>query len=109
MCIDLMEILANDMNFNVRIFKRFDGKWASKDPNSGVWNGMASNIISGDADIILTSLGLTLGRYEVLDFMDPMGDIIYAFAIKSECDISMCTMYIPVSYTHLTLPTIYSV
>ena len=81
-----MEILASVMNFNVRLFKRFDGKWASKDPNTGVWNGMASNLISGDADVVVASLGLSSIRYEVMDYMDPMADIFYGLAIKSESD-----------------------
>ena len=81
-----MQILASDMNFNVRLFKRFDGKWASKDPNTGVWNGMASNLISGDADVVVASLGLSSIRYEVMDYMDPMADIFYGLAIKSESD-----------------------
>ena len=86
MCIDLMQLLESDMNFTVRLFKRFDGVWASKDLNTGIWNGIASNLISGDADVAFTTLALTTEKYEVMDYMDPMADMYYGFAIKSECD-----------------------
>ena len=51
LCIDLMEVFAKAMNFNVRLVKRFDGKWPYKDPKTKTWGGMAAHLLNGDVDL----------------------------------------------------------
>ena len=70
------------LNFKIRIFKRFDGKWGGIDKN-GNWNGMISNLMSGEADIAL-ALAMCCGRTEVADFLWTIEHSVEVFAIKGQ-------------------------
>ena len=77
---DILKQLSKMLNFKVRIFRRFDGKWGGIDKN-GNWNGMISNLMSGEADIAL-ALAMCCGRTEVADFLWTIEHPVEVFAIK---------------------------
>ena len=71
------------LNFQIRLFKRFDGEWGSVDEN-GTSNGMLSNLQNGEADIGLAIFTLCCRRTEVADFLWSTDPVSTVFAIKSE-------------------------
>ena len=78
--IDTLKLLSKMLHFKFLIFKRVDGKWGNIDKN-GNWNGMFSNLMSGEADII----GLTAiccRRTEVVEYLWSFGHPVEVFAIK---------------------------
>ena len=79
--IDILNQLSKMLNFKFRLFKRFDENWGSIDEN-GNWNGMVSNLISGEADIIVTSLTVCCRRTEAADYLWAISNPIEVFAIK---------------------------
>ena len=79
---DILKQLSKMLNFKFRIFKRFDGKWGGIDKN-GNWNGMISNLMSGEADIAL-ALAMCCGRTEVADFLWTIEHSVEVFAIKGQ-------------------------
>ena len=79
--IDILNQLSKMLNFKFRLFKRFDENWGSIDEN-GNWNGMVSNLISGEADIIVASLTMCCRRTEAADYLWAISNPIEVFAIK---------------------------
>ena len=70
------------LNFQIRLFKRFDGGWGKVDEN-GKWNGMLSNLENGEADIGVNGFMLCCRRTEVVDFLWSTDNPSEVFAIKS--------------------------
>ena len=74
-CKDVLEILQSQLNFTISIYKRKDGKWGNVRKSSNgsyVGTGMIGDLISGNVDIILVFLVITLERVEYLNFLIPM-------------------------------------
>ena len=78
--IDILKLLSKMLHFKFLIFKRFDGKWGNIDKN-GNWNGMFSNLMSGEADIAL-ALSMCCRRTEAADFLWTIEHSVEVFAIK---------------------------
>ena len=70
-------------NFQIRQFKRFDGVWGIPNKATGKWNGMISNLIKGDVDLLLTSLNVCCKRTDVLEFLWALSYATSGLAIKS--------------------------
>ena len=49
---------------------------------TGKWNGMISNVVNGEADIITAALNECCGRTEVLDFFWSFATQSLGFVIK---------------------------
>ena len=79
--IDILKQFSRMLNFKIRLFKRFDGKWGSIDEN-GNWNGMISNLMSSEADIVVTGLTMCCRRTEVADFLWTINHAVEAFSIR---------------------------
>ena len=82
-CHDILGLFSAILNFNIRQFKRIDGEWGTLKKETGEWNGMISNLMNGEADIITGSLAICCKRTETVDFLWPLASISYGFAIKS--------------------------
>ena len=78
---DILKQFSRMLNFKIRLFKRFDGEYGSIDEN-GNWNGMLSNLMSSEADIVVTGLTLCCRRTEAADFLWTINHAKEAFAIK---------------------------
>ena len=79
--IDILNQLSKMLNFKFSLFKRFDENWGSIDEN-GNWNGMISNLMSGEADIVGASLTMCCRRTEVIDYLWAINHPVEVFAIK---------------------------
>ena len=79
--IDILIQLSKMLNFKFSLFKRFDENWGSIDEN-GNWNGMISNLMSSEADIVVTGLTMCCRRTEAADFLWTINHAVEAFAIK---------------------------
>ena len=79
--IDILNQLSKMLNFKFRLFKRFDENWGSIDEN-GNWNGMVSNLVSGEANIIVSGLIMCCRRTEAADYLWAINHPIEVFAIK---------------------------
>ena len=79
--IDILKQFSRMLNFKIRLFKRFDGKWGGIDEN-GNWNGMISNLMSSEADIVVTGLTMCCRRTEAADFLWTINHAVEAFSIK---------------------------
>ena len=71
------------MNFKVNQFKRIDGEWGLFDKGTGQWNGLVSNLVKGEADMITASLNECCMRRKAVDFIWPLSSRSLGFAIKS--------------------------
>ena len=53
---DILKVFSRSLNFHIRQFKRIDGYWGSFIYRTNRWNGMISNIVNGEADLITTAI-----------------------------------------------------
>ena len=70
------------LNFKIRQFKRIGGGWGSIDKVTGQWNGMISNLINGEADILTSSLTICCRRTEVVEYLWTLSQKRICFGIK---------------------------
>ena len=80
---DILGFFSGSLNFNIQQFKRIDGEWGALKKETGKWNGMISNLMNGEADMITATLSQCCKRTEAVDFLWPLASIKYGFAIKS--------------------------
>ena len=80
---EILKYFSTILNFKIRLFKRFDGKWGTVDEN-GTSNGMLSNLQNGEADIGVAMFTLCCRRTEVADFLWSIDPVSAVLAIKSK-------------------------
>nr|XP_033774585.1 glutamate receptor ionotropic, NMDA 3A [Geotrypetes seraphini] len=68
-CIDLLEKLAEDMNFNFDLYIVGDGKYGAF--KNGHWTGLVGDLLSGTAHLAVTSFSINTARSQVIDFTSP--------------------------------------
>lgn len=66
--IEIIKILAKDLNFTVMPYLVSDGKFGSYDNATQSWNGVIGDLILGKADISIADLSVIKSRAEVVDF-----------------------------------------
>jgi hypothetical protein len=85
---EVLSILETELNFTTRQYKRQDGAWGSVtvDPNTGmlISSGMINDVISGNADIIATSISMQIERSLTVDFLPPICSDHAALIIPNE-------------------------
>ena len=79
---ELLKSFSAILNFQIRLFKRFDGGWGKVDKNN-TWNGMLSNLENGEADIGVAFFTLCCRRSEVVDFLWSTDNPHEVFTVKS--------------------------
>ncbi|XP_046844011.1 glutamate receptor ionotropic, NMDA 1-like [Xenia sp. Carnegie-2017] len=74
-CIDLLQLLADNINFTYEVHLSKDGKFGSYNEKPGhkdkKWNGMVEEILEDQADMIVASLTINNERAKVIDFTKP--------------------------------------
>ncbi|CAJ0601798.1 unnamed protein product, partial [Cylicocyclus nassatus] len=65
-----MEMISKELNFTYAIYEVEDGLPGVPDYD-GNWNGLIGALVSGSADIALTSLSVTAERETAVDFTIP--------------------------------------
>ena len=79
---DIVKSFSTMLNFQIRLFKRFDGGYGVVDEN-GNWSGMVSNLHNGEADIGVAEFTYCCRRTEVVDYLWTIDHPTDVFAIKS--------------------------
>ena len=81
---DVLKVFSEMLNFQVRQFKRQDRGWGSLDSDTGQWNGMVSNLVNGEADLISVAFVICCGRTDAVDFIWTLSEGTLGFVIKSK-------------------------
>ncbi|XP_015979386.2 glutamate receptor ionotropic, NMDA 3A isoform X2 [Rousettus aegyptiacus] len=68
-CIDLLEKLAEDMNFDFDLYIVGDGKYGAW--KNGHWTGLVGDLLTGSAHMAVTSFSINTARSQVIDFTGP--------------------------------------
>lgn len=65
---ELMEKIAGLLEFQYEIKEVSDGKYGSPDNETGQWNGMIGEVMSGVADLAAADLSISFNRQSAVDF-----------------------------------------
>ena len=81
-CIDLLELLKYDLNFDVDLYIVKDSVYGDKVNNT--WVGMVGDVVNGQADLIMAALTINAQRSEVIDYTGPymVGGVAIATMIE---------------------------
>ncbi|XP_043241156.1 glutamate receptor ionotropic, kainate 2-like isoform X2 [Amphibalanus amphitrite] len=67
-CVDIIDELAKELNFNYSFRLNPDDTPGREDPVTGKWNGMIGELLDGKAQLAITDLTITKARQEVVEF-----------------------------------------
>ncbi|KAI5619396.1 glutamate receptor ionotropic, NMDA 3B, partial [Silurus asotus] len=81
-CIDLLEKLAEDMQFDFELYIVGDGKYGAW--KNGQWTGLVGDLLSGAADMAITSFSINSARSKVIDFTSPFFSTSLAIMVRSK-------------------------
>ncbi|XP_053095552.1 glutamate receptor ionotropic, NMDA 3B [Pangasianodon hypophthalmus] len=81
-CIDLLEKLAEDMRFDFELYIVGDGKYGAW--KNGQWTGLVGDLLSGAADVAITSFSINSARSKVMDFTSPFFSTSLAILVRSK-------------------------
>lgn len=85
-CIDLLEKLAEDMGFTFDLYIVGDGKYGALS-GTGRWTGLVGDLLSGTADMAVTSFSINSARSRVIDFTSPFYSTSLGILVRSLGDI----------------------
>ncbi|KAI6235050.1 hypothetical protein M3Y95_00010300 [Aphelenchoides besseyi] len=74
-CIDLLEMIRQDLNFTYDLYLVPDGKFGAIE-RTGNWNGMIGQLVSGEADIALGPISVIAERESDIDFTVSFYDLV---------------------------------
>ncbi|KAI6199349.1 Protein CBR-GLR-7 [Aphelenchoides besseyi] len=74
-CIDLIEMIRKELKFTYELYLVPDGKFGSME-QTGNWNGMIGQLVSGEADIALGPISQISEREVDVDFTTPFYDLV---------------------------------
>lgn len=81
-CIDLLEKLAEDMHFEFDLYIVGDGKYGTW--KGGRWSGLVGDLLSGVADMAVTSFSINSARSRVIDFTSPFFSTSLGILVRSK-------------------------
>ncbi len=81
-CIDLLEKLAEDMHFQFDLYIVGDGKYGAW--KGGKWTGLVGDLLSGVADMAVTSFSINSARSRVIDFTSPFFSTSLGILVRSK-------------------------
>ncbi|XP_071955218.1 glutamate receptor ionotropic, kainate 2-like [Antedon mediterranea] len=70
-CIELLDYLAQMLDFEYNLTLVEDGNYGILDPKTGKWNGMVGELIDKKADLAVAPLTINLAREKVIGFSKP--------------------------------------
>ncbi|XP_061390133.1 uncharacterized protein LOC133325374 [Musca vetustissima] len=70
-CIDMIESLAEKMNFDYEIVTPKKGKFGRRDPVTEEWDGLVGDLVRGETDFVVAALKMYSEREEYIDFLAP--------------------------------------
>uniref|UniRef100_A0A672MP29 Glutamate receptor n=1 Tax=Sinocyclocheilus grahami TaxID=75366 RepID=A0A672MP29_SINGR len=81
-CIDLLEKLGEDMHFQFDLYIVGDGKYGAW--KGGRWTGLVGDLLSGRADMAVTSFSINSARSRVIDFTSPFFSTSLGILVRSK-------------------------
>ncbi len=83
--IDVLKILQKSLNFSTQLYLKEERGFGHKLPN-GTWRGLLANVWgkTPDVDMVAASVALSLQRFEVADYLHPVGTETLALYVSSE-------------------------
>ncbi|XP_026864336.2 glutamate receptor ionotropic, NMDA 3B isoform X2 [Electrophorus electricus] len=81
-CIDLLEKLAEDLLFDFDLYIVGDGKYGAR--KGGRWTGLVGDLLSGTADMAVTSFSINTARSKVMDFTSPFFSTSLGILVRSK-------------------------
>lgn len=82
-CIDLLEKLAEDLGFTFDLYIVGDGKYGGL--TGGRWTGLVGDLLSGAANLAVTSFSINSARSQVIDFTSPFFSTSLGILVGSSC------------------------
>uniref|UniRef100_A0A3P8UZD3 Glutamate receptor n=1 Tax=Cynoglossus semilaevis TaxID=244447 RepID=A0A3P8UZD3_CYNSE len=82
-CIDLLEKLAEDMGFTFDLYIVGDGKYGALS-GTGRWTGLVGDLLSGAADMAVSSFSINSARSRVIDFTSPFYSTSLGILVRSK-------------------------
>uniref|UniRef100_A0A1B0AQH3 Ionotropic glutamate receptor C-terminal domain-containing protein n=1 Tax=Glossina palpalis gambiensis TaxID=67801 RepID=A0A1B0AQH3_9MUSC len=70
-CNDMIAMLSEKMNFEYELISPTKGRFGERDPETGEWDGIVGDLVSGETDFAVTALKMYSEREEVIDFVAP--------------------------------------
>ncbi|XP_045171588.2 glutamate receptor ionotropic, NMDA 2B-like [Mercenaria mercenaria] len=71
MCVEILETLAEQLNFEYTLYEVPDGEWGIKDPVTKEWNGLIKELLDEKADMVVTNFIIDEMRLGIIDFSTP--------------------------------------
>ncbi|KAJ8003785.1 hypothetical protein DPEC_G00152000 [Dallia pectoralis] len=81
--IDLLEKLGEDLKFTFDLYIVGDGKYGAMS-SSGRWTGLVGDLLSGTADMAVTSFSINSARSRVIDFTSPFYSTSLGILVRSQ-------------------------
>lgn len=116
-CIDLLNRLAHDLNFEYKLTIVPDGKYGEPINGTKDWDGLIGEILKGEATAAVAPITVTAGRLEVVDFTDPFLQLGISMLMKipdddNKASSSFLSFLLPLSpsvWMYWAFVTIFSV
>uniref|UniRef100_A0A1A9W8M4 Ionotropic glutamate receptor C-terminal domain-containing protein n=1 Tax=Glossina brevipalpis TaxID=37001 RepID=A0A1A9W8M4_9MUSC len=67
----MIEMLSQKMNFEYELVSPRSGKFGERNLETGEWDGIVGDLVSGETDFAVTALKMYSEREEVIDFVAP--------------------------------------
>ncbi|XP_029610815.1 glutamate receptor ionotropic, NMDA 3B, partial [Salmo trutta] len=81
--IDLLEKLSEDLKFTFDLYIVGDGKYGAMS-STGRWTGLVGDLLSGTADMAVTSFSINSARSRVIDFTSPFYSTSLGILVRSQ-------------------------
>uniref|UniRef100_A0A1A9UEK8 Ionotropic glutamate receptor C-terminal domain-containing protein n=1 Tax=Glossina austeni TaxID=7395 RepID=A0A1A9UEK8_GLOAU len=70
-CNDVIAMLSQKMNFEYELVSPTKGRFGERNPETGEWDGIVGDLVSGETDFAVSALKMYSEREEVIDFVAP--------------------------------------
>ncbi|KAE9549807.1 hypothetical protein FO519_006988 [Halicephalobus sp. NKZ332] len=100
-CVDLLNKLSEDLNFDYQISIVADGKYGDRINGTKEWDGMIGEVLKGEFDAAVAPITVTANRLEVVDFTDPFLQLGISMLMRipedSKSSFSILSFFWPLS------------
>lgn len=67
----MIAMLSQKMNFEYELISPTKGRFGERNPETGEWDGIVGDLVSGETDFAVSALKMYSEREEVIDFVAP--------------------------------------
>ena len=91
-------MLKERLEFTFEMYQVEDKKWGAKIGNT--WNGLIGDLLTGKADMVMTSLKITAERSQVIDFSVPFMETGIAIVVSLRAGAISTTAFLSNHFIH---------